>query len=332
MDTVRAAHALAHALVIARADILADKRAHCRADGLSQLPAEELNLCCNAIGHNQRRGIGVDLGLQGHIGDGDDAHLQARGNAEHEDLLGNVQIHAQLALLQAQHRQDLKGICQAQRAGNRLRKHRRQRSARHAHRDHSNKQDIQRNVEHAGDDQRHQRHHRIAQRAHDSRDPVIEHRARTAREDDGQVLIGIIHQRIRRLQKTQQPLRAQHAQHGNERRRNQRNKNRAGKRLANLLFVARAVVLRNDDAHARGQAHHQRHQQIHRRARDAHRGQGLVPQISSDNEHIHKVIDALEQHAQQHRRAEFHQLRHDRSAGHVHDVFLHRRLLRPGRS
>ena len=188
----------------------------------------------------------------------------------------------------------------------------------------AHEQQIQHDVHDRREDQKVQRAARIAHRAQDARADVIEHQPRHACKIDAQVFGGLadhVGGRIHHLQHQRggkQPQRR--ADNGGQQRQQQRGMHG----VVHAAGIPGAKGLGDDYARAHGQPRKEADQRVDDIARGTDGGQRLLAHKLADHHAVHRVVQLLENLADQHGNGEADQMAGDGALRHIDALFLGR--------
>ena len=175
------------ALDLARAEVLPDKgRARLR-ERVEDIVGDDLDVVGRARRRHDDCAEAVDRALNDDIRDGEHRALHTCGNADAQNLLEAQPVDAQLFRLKADDLVRFEQEDPQDRRADRVRQHRCDRDAVHAHVEHSHEEEVQDHVQNAGGRQRDQRNFRLTHAAEDRRLKVVEQDHRQARKIDAQV-------------------------------------------------------------------------------------------------------------------------------------------------
>ena len=179
---------------------------------------------------------------------------------------------------------------QAEHAGNRLTEHRRQRRTEHAELEDQDERQIQNDVEHRGEHEEEQRRFAVAQRAQPAGEQVIQERERNARENDDNVIVGLLEAIRRRVHHAQDIPAVNHGQHGHHQREHDGKPRSVGDKFAHAAFFPRAELLRHRNREAGTDAHAEaEHQKVDGAGR-AHARERLHPEEAADNQRVNQIV------------------------------------------
>ena len=203
----------------------------------------------------------------------DDAHrqhgeLQAKGNAADQVPLHIQHGDAPVGSVQPQHRITDKGVDKAADGADELRQHRGAGRTGHAPAEGQDEQQVQPHVQYRGEQQEHQRRHRVAHGPQERADKVIEQLRADAREDDGAVGVrrGVYLVVVRRHVDPRQHGIQQHQRQGRQcHRQRRRQKDLRGQRAPHPALVVHAHIVGRDDAEARADAEGELQKDEHQR-------------------------------------------------------------------
>ena len=187
-----------------------------------------------------------------------------------------------------------------------------------AHAEAGDKQPVQDDVQRRGHQQIDQRGNAVPQAAEHAAQDVIKAAARDAQEDDDQIGGTPVDDALRRIQQAEQGPGEQrpdhHDDHGGEGGQNDAGPDRTGQ----FLPLRGPKILAHQDAGSHGDAHEQHQHQIQDRPRTAHGGQGVVSDVASHDDAVHRVVQLLGDIPQEHRNRKGNDLLYGRPHAHIH--------------
>ena len=183
--------------------------------------------------------------------------------------------------------------------------------------EHQHKDQVQNDIQHAGQHQKIQRPCGISHGAQHGRSHIIDEQTGEARKIDVQVLRRLRKYVLRGGHQPEHGHNAHIADHGERHTHDKRCGNGGLHRLMELLHILGAKVDADDHAGAYGKAIEKEHQHIDNHGRRAHRRQGLGADKLSHNHGIHRIIKHLEHIAQHQRQGKQQYLLDDIALGHI---------------
>ena len=168
------ARAAPGAVVLPGAQVLADKGGQGQREAVDGQEAEALDLGIGAAAGHGHGAVEVDGGLHDHVGDGDDGILNSGGDAQREQLTKRPGMKAHLPEPDAIGTGDVGQPPESQHRAGRLRNHRGQGGAVHAHAEAGDEEQVQHHVDHRGHDQVVQGVTAVAHGLEDARRRIVE--------------------------------------------------------------------------------------------------------------------------------------------------------------
>ena len=318
------AHALLHALILMCTEVLADEGRQRHREAGDGKEGKALELGIGAAARHGVRAEGVDVALHDDVCEGDDGILYAGGQAKVDNLLEHRQMEANLAQAHTVDRVIVAQAEDAQAEAHELRNTRGQCGRPDPPMEHTDKQQIERDVHKRRQDQVIQRVAAVSHGLQDANAEVIHDDGYGARKIHPEIVDGVRqHVRIR-LHEAQQLRRERHAEHRQHDARRQAEGQRRMDGRLEFLVVLRAVVACDDDARADGDAVEKADEQEDQTAGGADGGIGVLIQEAADDKGVSCVVELLENVSEQDRQGKKQHAAPDRAGG---QRMLHLRLL-----
>ena len=305
-------------------EVLADegRQRHRKAGDGKEGKALELGI--GAAARHGVRAEGVDVALDDDVRKGNDGILHTGGQAEVNNLLEHGQMEANFAQAHAVDRVIVAQAEDAQAEAHELRDACGQRGGPDAPMEHTDKQQVERDVHKRRQDQVIQRVAAVSHGLQDADAEVIHDDGYGARKIHPEIVDGVRqHVRIR-LHEAQQLRRERHAEHRQHDARRQAEGQRRMDGRLEFLVVLRAVVACDDDARADGDAVEKADEQEDQTAGGADGSIGVLIQEAADDKGVSCVVELLENVSEQDRQGKKQHAAPDRAGG---QRMLHLRLL-----
>ena len=252
------------------------------------------------------------------VGEGGDGHLHRGGDAHPDDLLEDGDVKPEL----------LQGHPTAVRRPHEQHEHQHRRDAlgqdggvghaRHAHAEDQHEEKVQGDVERGGQNQEVEGALGVAHGPEDACAHVVEHEAEDAGKVDGEIPPRLGEHLGGRLHEGEHIGGHPYA-HGREHHAQQQRHHQGGvDRFLDLVLLFGAVVLGDDHARARGQAHEEADEHVQNGVHRAHGAEGFLAHVVAHHPGVHGVVELLEQVPQQQRHGEPDQEPIHVAPGHVH--------------
>ena len=281
--------------------ILSGKRGGGHAEAEHRKDIEPVDLDIGRKPRHRNRAETVDAGLDDDIGKGDDDVLDPGGQANLDNLRKEMVIEPDIPYLhmvyilasrQEQHDED---------TGNQLADVRRQSRSHNPHLKRHHEQKIQEDIGDRGDHQVQQGSFGIPHRIEDSGGHVVDDRKKDAAEIHLKISDRLIKYLSRRTHGPQNHRSQKDAGRRQDEPRSDRDRKRRMDRLPDAFLIPGAEKLGDDYARAGRRADAESDQQIDNRSAGAYGCQRLASYIISYNDGIHRIIQLLEQIAQDQR-------------------------------
>ena len=312
------AYALAHALHAVCAEILPDEGHYRKPHRAEHQPCKGVDLAHGDPCRGSVRTEAVDGCEDYHVGDRVEHCLKPRGQADVHGAAHDPPVRAQLGKLKPD---ALLGLRPGEKpayhhCAQQLRERRRDRCARDAHFECDDEQQVEHHIYKAAGNEKIQRVLGITDRAQDSGAHVVDHAGDHRHVHPAHIHDGVGHRVLRRFHDAQQRRRCEDTNNGHYGAARDGEDHRRVHRARGVLHVASAVILRDDDCRARGDAGEEADKQIeYLRGRAADRSQRLLADKAADNDRVNGVVKLLEKCAEEHREEEQHQLLPDNTLG-----------------
>ena len=263
---------------------------HGRACGVERTGEELADLVCCGDGCDGDRAEAIHGRLHDDGADGGDGILQAHRHADGKQPRDMCAARPQLTGAKTQNGIALSHDGQTQQAGDGLRDHGRPCRALHAHAEHGDGQQVERNVQQGGENEKIDRGPGVSERADDAGDEIIKDDGGDAEENDEDVVVGIPENIVRRVHPAQHGCAQQRRGHGEHHGERSREPDAVCHKAAQLRFVALAEFLRHGDdetvADADAEAEHQKIDG----ARRADARKRVHAEKTADDERIYHII------------------------------------------
>ena len=237
--------------------------------------------------------------MQQNGADGRDAVLQPHGQPHEQQPHGIELARLEIVAAQPQNREFFCHIDQTQQTRDELTDERRPARARHAHFERHNKEQVERNIQQAREDQKQQRCAAVAEGAENAGERVIEHRGRDAEEDQKNIVISIGKRVLGRVHRGQDPAAAERREQGHDEGDQAAQPDHVADEAAQTVLVAFAEFLRHGDGKARADARAEADDQEADRAGRADAGKRLDAERFADDNGVDHGIELLKQQPQQ---------------------------------
>ena len=305
------------ALLLFSADVLADEGRGGHGGALHRQQDELVQLVVAAPPGHAAGAEGVDVGLHEHVGEGGDHRLDGRGQAHGEHPLQDRAVDAQVPPDQAVDVLSAGQQPERQHGRDQLGEDRGVGDARDARLQAEDEGQVQYDVQHAGQDQEHQRAGGIAHGPEDAAAHVVDQQAGEAQEVDAQVGDGVLEHVVGGGHQPQHRAHAGQPNGGEQGAEHEREGHGGLDGVVQALHVPRAEVLGDDHARASGEAVEEEHQHVDDHRGGAHGGEGLLAHEVAHDDAVHGVVQHLEDVPQHQRQGEQQDLADDGAAGHV---------------
>ena len=187
----------------------------------------------------------------------------------------------------------------------------------HAHLQHQDEEQVQRDVKKAGEDKKIQRPGGVAHGAENAASHVVDEKTRDPTQVDAQIDRGLRHHVLRRAHEVQQGPHQGYAQQGEEQAQYKSGGHGGLDGAVELVHVPGAEVLADDNARADGEAVEEKDHHIDDHGGGADGRQGLLADEVADDDGVHRVIEHLKHIAQHQRQGEKDHLPEDGALGHI---------------
>ena len=287
-------------------------------DGVHRGVHKALQVAGGGVRSHHHLAEAVDGGLNQHVGNAEQAALQARGQSDAGNVDQLTPVNSHVPDVQMHRAGEAHQADDHQHRANRLGADRGDSNARHVHVEADHHHQVEDHVHHPGNGQVEQRALGIAHGAQDGRAEVVNHVEGHAQEIDPhiggcQVEHGVLHHPQQwTAEKEAHQAHEQACDHGQGHRRVDA--------LVHLRRVVGAKGLGHRHAAAHAQADEHVDHQIDQAARGAHRRQVLFARKAAHDHHVRRVEQQLEDAGGNQRQGEHEHLGQHRAGGHVHFI------------
>ena len=302
------------------AHVLAGEAQRGLVDRVHRVVDKALDVAGSGVARHDLRTKGVDRGLDQHVGKAEYDTLQARRQADAQHLAELVEVEFQVLKVQMAGALHLHQAQQNQNRRNGLGNDGRQRDARNAHVEYDDKEQVQKDVDDAGQGQKVKRALGVADRPEDGRAKVVKHEGRHPHKVDAHIQHRLVDDIVRGAHQLQQRARQSNTDKDQKDAADQGGQNRGMYRAMYAVIVPRAVVARNHNVRADRDADKQVDNQVDQRAGGADRRHRLAAGKASDNHDVRRVEQKLQNAGDHQRDGKDQDLAQKRTAAHIHFV------------
>ena len=289
-------HAVAHAVVLPRTEVLPRKGRDRNAQRVDRHPEHKVDLAVDAPRRDGAGAEAVHAALDENVADVVHGALGCSGHADGADGREHIAVQPQFFGPDVPgHSLGADDAPQRQRRAGYLAEYRGPRRARNAPAEHRDKHNVQRDIDERRRNQKVQRPLGIADGTQNICAHVVEHLGDHTQKVDAQIQRCIVQYFRRRTHQAHHRLSGQQAQHRQQRTQPHAEHQRRVYLAVNGVGIVGAPALGNDNARAAAQADEQAHQQIDKRAGCAHRCQRVGAHKVADDQSIRRVVQLLEQ-------------------------------------
>ena len=285
---------LPHAIHAPGAHVLGDKGGERHGEGRDRQEHEALDLQAGADARHGVPAKAVDIGLDEHVGQVDDAALHGRGEPIAQDKAEAVQVKGDPAGLQTD---DLPGAQQTNRHQDQAQyfgQHGGQGRALHIHVEKGHEHHVQHDIDQRAGHQAQQREAALPRGLQDADQHIVHDQGKGAGEKDPQIGGRAADDAVRRAHQPQDGRADQDAHSRQQQAEHQPQGNGSMHSPAGVFRVARADMPGDDDPRAGGKARHKADEEIHIRGGGGHRRQGVRVQKVPHDQRVHRVVQLLE--------------------------------------
>ena len=290
-------HALAHAVHAPRAVVLPRIHRHRRTQRGKRLRSDVIDLGGGGICRDHarhRRVEGVERRLLHDAPDRRDGELQRHGQPHRDMSARELPVPGEIRTVNAELRITLVHVDEAQQSRNELADDSRHRRAVIIHFEPDDEREIQPHIEAGGKNEEQQRRARIADRAQDPREDVIEHRRPHAAEDHQKIGVRVIVILYGRIHKAEQRTRKGHRRRGDDDGHDHAEQITHADRAAHARLVACAEPLGNAHGKSARQPVDEPEDEEGDRSRASHPRKGVRVDRVADDDGVRHVIKLLE--------------------------------------
>ena len=286
--------ALAHALCLTRAEVLPDEARAGDVEGIHHRVNEVIDVARGGVALDHDGAEGVDARLDEEVCDREDGVLQARGNADGQNVHGLILVEGKpldgqaVDVLAAQQR------AEDQSRRNALRDHTCKRHAVGRHAEADDERKVEDDVQHARDGEKQQRCFRVADGVQHAAAVVVERGGGHTQKVNAKVKLCAVDEVAARVEQLKERPGEDEAQRQHQNARREADDERRAHRLAHVLFAARAEVRGDEHVHAAAKAHQKACEEEDERCGRADRAHGGGAGKAAD----HGKVDHTEEHLQ----------------------------------